>query len=494
MRCGDCGLENRSEAAYCARCGAQMKSSRAGDSSRQRTSGRPFRRKAAVIVGVGILATAALVGAGVLLWTSPAEPETDASSADALQLAEGTATAPQVAGPAELRASTSDPSSSVIFVVDFSGSMFDVTGFVRGEIIRAIRALSPDQSFSVICFSDTTPKTYAGGILGPATHDRKESAIGWIESQFAGSHLNRSDAGPALEMALDQRPDELLLLSDGVLSQNTLPTIRQHNRPGRTRINTMAIVHHDGEKLLKEIAREFLGRYEYVGMDDLRYRYVEVSPPSEADQFIGEPVEEETVRERAGDSGNSINIAGITHRNIRNVSVDGELGRISFYFNGSRKILPMTDYGWIELADFPKLADANRAMQEEKYRSAMDIYLAVLVYKTPLALRGLVLVNLTRAADRAGQYADAVSAWVSFQQMGWSQPQLPAPRNLPPPTSPDLKNATKTLEEACDNAVGPHQRLRFMSALLYTYSADGNSKADELQRELAAKRRTWLSN
>lgn len=41
-----------------------------------------------------------------------------------------------------------------VFVVDISGSMFDLWGFVSTELQRAVHSLSPASSFNVIAFND----------------------------------------------------------------------------------------------------------------------------------------------------------------------------------------------------------------------------------------------------------------------------------------------------------------------------------------------------
>lgn len=98
------------------------------------------------------------------------------------------------------------------FVVDTSGSMYELFPSVQAGLCRAVNSLSAAVAFNVIAYA--TEVTAWRPHLHAATDHNKESACAWVMQLAVGGSTNTLGA---LRKALaDPRAEALLLLSDGM--------------------------------------------------------------------------------------------------------------------------------------------------------------------------------------------------------------------------------------------------------------------------------------
>ena len=158
----------------------------------------------------------------------------------------------------------------IAFVCDASGSMVSKFSSLRRELSGSIRQLKPVQSFSLIFFQQQNC-VYMDANLAMATPDAKLRADKFLETVTPRAETNPI---PALELAFKEQPDLIYLLTDGDFPDNdaVLSKIRQLNKNGRVKINTIAFVNdRDTDKafidVLKQIAKESGGVYNFAKED-----------------------------------------------------------------------------------------------------------------------------------------------------------------------------------------------------------------------------------
>lgn len=155
---------------------------------------------------------------------------------------------------------------SFVYVVDMSGSMQGAR-FRRAivELNRSIVKLKSEQKFFVIFFNDQAfpmfyPRPERGLVAASAT--MKGKANRWIRSRIPTSVTN---AIPALEMALQLKPDAIFFLTDGELPDAADVQEMLHRRnTERVVIHTIAFENADGEGTLQAIAKDNGGTYRFV--------------------------------------------------------------------------------------------------------------------------------------------------------------------------------------------------------------------------------------
>lgn len=161
-----------------------------------------------------------------------------------------------------------DPNvKSVVYVLDKSGSMggrpLDV---VKAELVHALSSLKPDQQFGVIFFDDLAwpmlgqyGEVPTGALSSnfktlPATAANKQKVINWLAAVPSGGGTNPV---PATFLALQAKPELIVLMSDGEFHPSAVDAIRQenHQRRGATgRINCVGLA--EQIQTLQQIAAE----------------------------------------------------------------------------------------------------------------------------------------------------------------------------------------------------------------------------------------------
>lgn len=154
---------------------------------------------------------------------------------------------------------------SFTFVVDCSGSM-QGPRFERAmtELTTSLSDLSVTQKFNVIFYhQNPIPMVFQGKRAGLVTANRLnlQRARAWIRKRKAkGGTVPQ----PALEMALEDKPDVMFFLTDAQEIPRVVRTlVRRWNKHGTT-VHTICFGHRGGEALMQGIAEDNKGRYRFV--------------------------------------------------------------------------------------------------------------------------------------------------------------------------------------------------------------------------------------
>lgn len=178
--------------------------------------------------------------------------------------------------------------TSVVFVVDGSGSMVSTMPIVRDELKRSLRKLDPAQRFQVIVFrnvagSDFTAAPHpqdrsainATPRLIRATRDNVEAVIEWVD---ALAPSGRSNPILALKQAVALKPDAVFLLSKAITGigewepdtkallaeLDTLNPRDPRNAARPVTIKTIQFLDRDPSGVLEAIGREHGGASGFV--------------------------------------------------------------------------------------------------------------------------------------------------------------------------------------------------------------------------------------
>ena len=154
--------------------------------------------------------------------------------------------------------------NSFVYVIDCSASMEGARfGTAKAELLRSLAALTPDQKFSVIFYSNEPYIMFfpeEEDSLLPATAENVRRAREWIQET---STVGQSRLLPAVEKALQLEPDVIYVLTDGQLDERLPDLIARLNR-GRAQIFTVGIGNRKGAAVLQQIARKNNGAFRFV--------------------------------------------------------------------------------------------------------------------------------------------------------------------------------------------------------------------------------------
>lgn len=163
----------------------------------------------------------------------------------------------------------------IVYVLDHSGSMMDSFDFLRTEVKRQVRKLTPMHQFSVIMFSEEVD------ILGPERLQRgKEDVITDVTRRLDNVVLKgRNDEAldpfqKALEKAVAMQPELIIFLTDGKFDPRLITALDRLNKDRKIRISTIAFVSDEAEyhKQLKALAETHGGAFRFVSARDLEQR------------------------------------------------------------------------------------------------------------------------------------------------------------------------------------------------------------------------------
>lgn len=162
----------------------------------------------------------------------------------------------------------------IVFVVDCSRSMMgEKWERVREELIRSLERLSPEQSFYVIFFDGNSHPMFSPGPpakeMLAADSANLSRVRRWIMSVQLGANTSPLSS---MVHALKLSPDATFLLTDGEFADSTAQWLRDHNRIKRvdakprvkTPVHTVGIFNTKTQRLLKRIARENAGQFQFV--------------------------------------------------------------------------------------------------------------------------------------------------------------------------------------------------------------------------------------
>jgi hypothetical protein len=154
---------------------------------------------------------------------------------------------------------------TVVFVVDMSGSMNDGGRFERAvhELVRSLNAMAPTQKFFVFFFNGETHPMLGmrSAEMMAATPANRAKVVKWIKTLRPDN-----DTAPeeALKWALKLQPQVIYFLTDGEIPDMTGDTVKKFNHEHKTVIHTIAIGTEEGAEMLRAIAHDNGGKYQFV--------------------------------------------------------------------------------------------------------------------------------------------------------------------------------------------------------------------------------------
>ncbi|MCL2641095.1 MAG: VWA domain-containing protein [Phycisphaerales bacterium] len=166
----------------------------------------------------------------------------------------------------------SDSAKKIVYVLDHSGSMLDTFDFMRTEAIRSVNALTPEQSFGVVMFSERESVIYPK--LQAATPEVKKDFATKMQ-MYRAQGMNDDLLDPslkALEVAFKLQPEVIYFLTDGRFDPRLIDVVtKKLNKNKKIRVNTVAFVLNDAisEEQLKDLAKQNGGAYAFVAEQDL---------------------------------------------------------------------------------------------------------------------------------------------------------------------------------------------------------------------------------
>lgn len=154
----------------------------------------------------------------------------------------------------------------IVYIIDASGSMdgqkFDLA---RAELAKSLKLLAKEQLFYIVFFNDAPIEMPSKNMMR-ATVASLAKIGKWLPALKAASG---TEVAKPLEIALSKQPDEIWLLTDGMVADadqaEALMDAYRKKYPGRKfRLNTIAFIDPDGIDLLKKWAEKYGGTYKYV--------------------------------------------------------------------------------------------------------------------------------------------------------------------------------------------------------------------------------------
>jgi hypothetical protein len=156
------------------------------------------------------------------------------------------------------------------FVVDTSGSMSQEDRWLRArtELVRSLQELGYGQEYYVAFFNHT-PFPMPQGKLVPARSSNVASTVGWIHRAIPAGG---TEPWPALQLALNLKPDAIFLLTDGLFDPAVIENVQRLRGSQRIPIHTIGFainnvplnVQTQIEEQLNIIARTTGGTYRFV--------------------------------------------------------------------------------------------------------------------------------------------------------------------------------------------------------------------------------------
>ena len=149
---------------------------------------------------------------------------------------------------------------STVFVIDRSVSMGSSNKFPRvvKALKLAIEAIKKDQSFTVILFDSSAYPFETPLTLLDATPGNKQAISLWLDQS---SIRGGTDPLDAMLMAIELRPERILLLSDGEFDPLTVDTITSENERGRAKSRIDCVGLAEVVQTLQQLAKQNNGIY-----------------------------------------------------------------------------------------------------------------------------------------------------------------------------------------------------------------------------------------
>ncbi len=159
----------------------------------------------------------------------------------------------------------------VVFVVDASRSMNHPHpgptktrfGRVKWELVQSIGQMGNEQQFFIVFFNERAIPMPAR-ILKAAYPETQDKYLRWAVQVKAEG---KTDPQQALLLALSLEPDVIYFLTDGDFPRRVVSEVSRRNRKGIV-INTIGFGDDEGEELLRVIASQNGGTYQFISGDD----------------------------------------------------------------------------------------------------------------------------------------------------------------------------------------------------------------------------------
>lgn len=169
-----------------------------------------------------------------------------------------------------------DAAERIVFVCERSGSITDTMMYVKWELKRSLTALKPEQQFAVLFMSSGPPVEMAPKGLVPATSENKTKAADFIDSIVP---TGQTSPGPALERALELKPEVIYVLTDGEVDKKTLDQVAKLNRDKAVRIHAIQFLYDAPLGLMRDLAKENGGRF-FLVTDEYLENLIPTSKPT----------------------------------------------------------------------------------------------------------------------------------------------------------------------------------------------------------------------
>jgi hypothetical protein len=134
---------------------------------------------------------------------------------------------------------------------------------VKLELLKSVSGLKDDQKLFIIFFNDKTYPMPARQLVA-ATDSTRRKYLEWMARARADGE---TDPYRALMLAIELRPDIIYFLTDGEFRGGIVKDVAAANR-GRVRIHTIGFGDDMGEDLLKAIASQNGGNYQFISADE----------------------------------------------------------------------------------------------------------------------------------------------------------------------------------------------------------------------------------
>lgn len=180
------------------------------------------------------------------------------------------------------------PANSVVYVIDFSGSIIVAVDDLKRELKRSIARLKPNQSFNVVLFySEGTGqlerlKTESfSPRMQPATRAAREAFFQWLSTK---APQGSTEPLAATKRALSWSPDVIFFFSDGYFDDQVIQQITRANQTVQSQFYCLVFDElllqdvsglpreTNGARRMRRLAEQNRGKVKIVTGSDLRRR------------------------------------------------------------------------------------------------------------------------------------------------------------------------------------------------------------------------------